>query len=351
MDTTAFDRSPIRVLGSVVTIGAHILDILGRPVVAIPDGQRSTIIDEIRITAAGTAAGVSVDLAKLGVAVRSVGAVGDDVMGELVVNLMKRHGVDTSLVTVKANERTSATILPIRPNGERPALHAPGANSSFGETDLTAQHESAFREAAVLHIGGPDSLFAFDASALAEYVADAKSFGAIITMDTLRVGDPTEMKRLAPLLALVDWFLPNSDQIRSLTGCPGLSDGARLLRDMGVGGVAITLGEEGCVVDNGIEVRQLPALPVTVVDTTGCGDGFDAGFIVGLLLEGDPFEAAWLGMACGGLVATGLGSDAGINTLDETLFQLERSDAHPDAIEAAATFRASIKRIALRNAK
>ncbi|MGB8195865.1 MAG: sugar kinase [Acidimicrobiales bacterium] len=332
-----------RLSGRVVSIGAHILDILGRPVSDIPPGQRSTIIDEIRITAAGTAAGVSVDLAKLGVAVKSVGAVGDDVMGDLVVTLMNRHGVDTSLLTVKHGERTSATILPIRPNGERPALHAPGASGNFGASDITAAHQQAFREATVLHVGGPDSMTGFDAARLAELVADAKSFGATTTMDTLRPGDGRELQRLAPLLAQIDWFLPNNDQVRSLTGLDDPADGARRLLDMGVGGVAITLGDQGCVVMTRDEERAFPALEVSVVDTTGCGDGFDAGFITGLLLEVSPFASAWLGLACGGLVATGLGSDAGIVNLDATVGELEQDGSPPEAKSAAAAIRSALR--------
>jgi sugar/nucleoside kinase (ribokinase family) len=65
------------------------------------------------------------------------------------------------------------------------------------------------------------------------------------------------------------------------------------------------------------------------VDTTGCGDGFTAGLLAGLLLaadpsdadpsDADPADAAWLGLACGALVATGLGSDAGIEDLGQVL--------------------------------
>jgi len=61
------------------------------------------------------------------------------------------------------------------------------------------------------------------------------------------------------------------------------------------------------------------------VDTTGCGDGFTAGLLAGLLLGADPDEAAWLGMACGSLVATGLGSDAGIESLGQVLEFLGRA--------------------------
>ncbi len=70
---------------------------------------------------------------------------------------------------------------------------------------------------------------------------------------------------------------------------------------------------------------SLQALKVEVVDTTGCGDGFTAGLLAGLLAGAAPEDAAWLGLACGALVATGLGSDAGIENLGQVLNFLEVS--------------------------
>jgi sugar/nucleoside kinase (ribokinase family) len=58
--------------------------------------------------------------------VTSVGCVGDDAAGRLVVELLAGHGVDVSHVAVVAGPPTAATILPIRSNGERPALHVGG---------------------------------------------------------------------------------------------------------------------------------------------------------------------------------------------------------------------------------
>lgn len=122
--------------GPVTVLGAHILDVLGRPVEAIPPGQGSARLQEIRATAAGTAAGAGVDLAKLGARVLAVGALGDDLLGDIVVAAMARHGVDTSGLSRKRGVQTSATILPIRANGERPALHVPGATSLLELADV-----------------------------------------------------------------------------------------------------------------------------------------------------------------------------------------------------------------------
>jgi len=142
-----------------------------------------------------------------------MGAIGDDMLADLLISLMASYGVQTRLLARKPGLRTSATILPIRPNGDRPALHMPGATSSLAL--------------------GPEAV-------LVSRAAD----GAALVTAAQRV--------------------------------------------------------------------DLPAFPVPVVDTTGCGDAVTAGFITGLLHGWPIEEASWLGMAAAALVAGGLGSDAGI---------------------------------------
>src|SRR3954470_4849802 len=112
----------------VVALGAHILDVLGRPVEEIPAGQGGALIEEIRLSPAGAAGGTAVTLAKLGFSVLSVGAVGTDGAGRWRGGALERFGVDCSGLARRDDLQTSCTILPIRPNGERPALHVIGAN-------------------------------------------------------------------------------------------------------------------------------------------------------------------------------------------------------------------------------
>ncbi|NDB37253.1 MAG: hypothetical protein EB040_02815 [Actinobacteria bacterium] len=123
-------------MAKVISIGVHILDVLGRYVSAIPEGQGIALIDEIRITAAGTAAGTSVDLAKLGCEVIAVGAVGNDEMGSILIGILDRYGITTKYMVKKEGVQTSGTMLPIRPNGERPALHVMGANAYLTRSDI-----------------------------------------------------------------------------------------------------------------------------------------------------------------------------------------------------------------------
>jgi sugar/nucleoside kinase (ribokinase family) len=305
-------------------MGACILDVLGRPVETIPPGQGSVRLAEIRATAAGTAAGPAVDLAKLGASVRVIGALGDDLIGDIVAAAMARHGVDTAGLVRKKEAQTSATILPIRPNGERPALHVPGATRLFSRTDIDLEHITGSR---ALLIGAPDALAGLTGQELADVAKAASSQGALVAVDVLRPGRPQDLERLAPLLGQADWFLPNADQLLALTGRASLAGAMDDIVALGTRGVAVTLGADGCLVATRQDpaAMALPALKVDVVDTTGCGDGFTAGMLAGLLLGADPVDAAWLGVACGSLVATGLGSDAGIEDLGQVLRFLEVS--------------------------
>lgn len=297
-------------MSTVAVIGPHLVDVLGRPVLEIPPGQGSVVLDEIRVTVAGTGGGAAVDLSKLGLAVSSFGAIGDDVLGRLLVTQLQEHGVDPAGLVTRRGEKTAATILPIRPNGERPALHVPGAMASLLAADVDG---AALLGADAVLFGGPETSPHLLNSDGIELFGAVHAAGIPIFVDLLYPGRPETLELLDPLLPLVDWFMPNDQQLRGLTGVDDVVDAAGVLLDRGVGAVAVTVGEHGALLLRpGVDPVSVPALPTTVVDTTGCGDSFNAGMIAGLLSGCDPEDAALIGSACGALVASGLGSDAGI---------------------------------------
>lgn len=290
-------------------LGAHIVDILGRPVTDIPPGQGRRVLEEIRVTAAGTAAGTAVDLAKLGADVVSMGPIGSDRLGDFLVSVLREYGIDTAHLARKADAATPATMLPIRPNGERPALHAPGAMAALTAEDVDLD---AIAAADALHVGGPDVLGGFTTDALPDILRHAHDNGVLVTMDLLSVGGERTLERLVPALEWTRYFLPNDDQLRRLTGRTDLGEAAAEVLALGVECVAVTCGADGSLLVTADGPIEVPALDVPVVDTTGCGDAYAAGMIVGLLDGRAPDEAARLATAAAALVATGLGSDAGI---------------------------------------
>ncbi|MGH7781309.1 MAG: carbohydrate kinase family protein [Candidatus Binataceae bacterium] len=300
----------------VVALGAHVLDILGRPVTHIPDGQGGAILDEIRLAPAGSAAGTAVGLAKLGLSVVSVGAIGEDMLGEVLVRALARFGIDTSYIARKPGVQTSASILPIRPNGDRPALHAIGANPFFTMDDVPWEIIEA---AAHLHMGGNDVMRGLGRGGGAEILRRAKAAGASTSMDMLSEGSPKTLEALAPCLPLVDWFMPNADQGCHLTGARSAADAAAILLERGARGVVLTMGGDGSLMMTPRETIRMPAHRITVVDTSGCGDAYCAGFIRAMILGWTPRECMRLANAAAAIVAQGLGSDAGIVDLDHTI--------------------------------
>ena len=300
----------------VVSLGVHIVDILGRPVTGIPPGQHNHFLDEIRVTAAGTAAGTSVDLAKLGAEVVAMGAIGEDELGDFLVMLMSRRGIDTSRLARKHGVQTSATILPIRPNGERPALHVPGASPSLELADIDLD---AVASADVLHVGAPDVLADFASRSLLQVLDVAKAHDVIVTVDLLYSGEAATFDLLRPLLPLVDYFMPNAEQLCAITGASDLNDAVGIVRSVCPTTVVVKMGADGSLVAGDGPTFHIPALPIDVVDTTGCGDAYSAGFIVGLARGWGLTAAAWFGTAAAALVAQGLGSDAGIVDFSSTV--------------------------------
>jgi sugar/nucleoside kinase (ribokinase family) len=301
----------------VVALGVVILDTLGSPCADLPPGQLGQRVDEIRLTAAGTAAGFAVDAAKLGADVTLLGCIGEDDVGAFLVSLLERHGVDATRLTATTAAQTSASMLPIRPSGERPAYHVVGANAHFRlDVDVL---EECLTGASHLHVGGPDSMGGFVADGLVDALATGRRLGVRTSLDLLSARLDGLRDGLRAALPHVDYLMPNDQQICELYETSDVDDACdRALAD-GAGAVVVTLGGDGCVVVTADGRQRVPAPPVDVVDTTGCGDAFSAGFVRGTLLGWPDHEAARLGCAAGSLVATGLGSDAGIVDLDSTV--------------------------------
>jgi sugar/nucleoside kinase (ribokinase family) len=306
-----------------ICMGVHVLDILGRPIESIPEGQGGALVDEIRLAPAGSAGGTAVTLAKLGARVRSAGAVGRDALGDVLLQMLARHGVDTALLVRHDGVQTSASIIPVRANGDRPALHCIGANGTYTLDDVPWDDVAA---ATHLHLGGPELIGGDVAAKILQF---AREHGAMTSADVLAPGDfPGILDMIAPALPHLDWLLPNAEQATGYTGIADVVEACRALVQRGVSAVAATCGAEGVVIVDADSVERVPAFAVEVVDTSGCGDAFSAGFLRGLSLGRQRRDAAVLGCAVAALVAQGLGSDHGD-------FTLESADAFAGATPAA----------------
>jgi sugar/nucleoside kinase (ribokinase family) len=297
---------------TVIAMGVHVVDVLARPIEQIPEGQGGQLVEEIRITAAGSAGGTAVTLAKLGARVRSAGAIGADALGNVLLELLAPFGIDTSLLVRRDGVQTSASVLPIRPDGSRPAFHVVGANGTYNSADAPWDD---IKRATHLHLGAPEFMGGEEA---AKILAFAREHGVVTSADILAPGEQAAQIAdwVGPAFEHVDYLLPNDDQVLGLTGADDLEAGCRALLEHGVGCVVATAGADGALVVDSDGAERVPAFKIEVVDTTGCGDAFSAGFLRGLALGRSHREAAVLGCAAAALVAQGLGTDHGDFDLD-----------------------------------
>ncbi len=288
---------------TVAAVGVHVLDAHAVGIESVPEGSEGQLVESIRLSAAGTAGGAALVLSRLGAHVRSYGAVGNDAAGRTLRALLEDEGVDVRGLATHPTEQTSASVIPVRPNGDRPAWHVIGANGGFTLPDVAdlagVDH---------LHLGGPEFV---GGPAAGELLAAARASGITTSIDVLAPGDPGMLEWIQDALPHCDVLLPNDEQVLGFTGATELVEGARALLGKGVGCVAATAGERGAVVVTVDEVVEVPAFAIDVVDTTGCGDAFSAGFVLGRAAGRSAEESARLGCAVAAQVAQGLGTDAG----------------------------------------
>ncbi len=305
---------------NVLTVGVHIVDVLARSVDHVPTESGGQLVDEISMTVAGTAAGTAIDLAKLGAMTTSMGAVGSDELGDFVVRVMNSYGINVSHLTRKNDVQTSATILLVRPDGERIAFHVPGANREFSLHDV---NWNVIESAEYLHLGGSYALPKLDGQPVVELLRYGHERGVVTTMDVLGTRSKNPAATLESCLPYVDFFMPNLAEAQRISGLQDPHQVGRFFVDRGAGAAIITMAAAGSLMVTPNGATHIPALDVAVVDATGCGDAYCAGFIMGLSMGWHAEKACQLGAASAGLVIGGLGSDAGIVDLPTTVAFME----------------------------
>ena len=296
-------------------VGFLVADVLGRPVSDLPPEGGATFIDEITITVAGTAGATAVDCAILGLSGQISARVGDDAMGRFLTREMERFGLDCRLVQTDPALQTSCSMLPIRPSGERSAYFVPGASATFLPTE---EERTAICEAPIVHVGGTGLLDAFDGAATGGLLRQAKAGGCTTVFDLILANARTAAL-VEPLLPHLDYVVPSIEEACALSGMTAPEDVARWFQARGASDVILTMGGEGVFLASRNGDREtIPAHRIDIVDTTGCGDSFTAGIIVGLHRQMDLSAAARFANAVAAQVAMGLGSQGKLTSYAET---------------------------------
>lgn len=305
----------------IICLGIMVADVVGRPLKALPDRGRLVLVDEMSLHTGGCAINTATALSGLGLPVEVIGKIGLDAFGDFLLRELESRGIGVRGVSRCAELGTSATMVMVDPDGERRFVHCIGANARLTLDDVDLD---LIADASILHVAGALVLPGIDGEPTAELLRKAHSLGLTTFLDTVWDDTGLWMKVLGPCLPFVDYFVPSLTEAESLTCLEEPEDIARALLDQGVGTVGLKMGSEGCLVmTNTGETLRIPAFEVDVVDATGAGDSFSAGFIAGIWQNWSLEETARLANAVGALCVTGLGATGGVRTLAETLRFME----------------------------
>ena len=291
-----------------VFVGLTILDIAGRPVSKIPDGGGVVFIEEIRLNPAGTAAGAVMNAAKLGSRTATVACRGADEKGDRSSTSIGGSGSIVRSFSAPARRRPRRPSSPSARTASAPRYTA-AALRTISSSPRASSTPSATPASCTL--AGRYLSRRWTDGQSAKLLRHAKAKGLTTTFDLIAPSDTT-ISLLTDLLPSVDYFMPSLEEAAFLSGRDDPAEAAAFFMDRGAGACIFKMGAKGSYTRTRDRAFRTPAFRVPVSDTTGCGDAYCGGFVVGLV-EGLDLEAACrLGAAAAALVATGLGSDAGV---------------------------------------
>ena len=278
------------------------VDLILSGIERIPAFGEEVIAQAMGMHMGGCTANVAVFCARLGIRVALRARVGKDDFGDFLLEELQKAGVATDLILRDPDLRTGITVS-LSGRADRAFVTYLGTIDSLRREDVS---EALLSRARHVHIGSYFMQRKLQPH-IAAILAQARALGLTTSLDTGY--DPYEQWDSGILEALrqVSVFLPNEVEAPAIAGVQDPRVAARKLAELSER-VAMKLGAEGSVLLADGQERFAPGYPVEVVDTTGCGDAFNAGFLCAMLDGKGPEECLRWGNAAGARIAGGSGA-------------------------------------------
>jgi len=289
----------------------------------LPAAGETVIGSSFELGFGGKGANQAVMCAVLGATVSFVACVGDDVFGEMALENLTAHGIDTSAVTVSAGAASGAAPIWVDGSGENRIVVVPGANDLLSADAVEHSLSVARPDVVVCQLEIPEAC-------VDRALRTAREQGAVSILN------PAPMKELdSRLLSLCRWLIPNGSELDAIAQQLGL-DPSMPVRELvpRVGSlldvdIVVTLGAEGAMIYGREEQSLFPvAAPAAqVVDTTGAGDAFVGAFAYAVAIGIAPEEATLFGCACASASVEARGTQTSFPR-DKRLAALKRTIQH-----------------------
>lgn len=255
--------------------------------------DKEKLATDMNLVLGGSSSIFAFNLARLGARVGFAGIVGDDFFGRFVVERLRWAGVDTRTLERRRRVKTGLTIW-CNQGEKRAGITYAGSMALLRAREV---RESTLRRSRHLHVGAYFLLENLHPGA-AGLFRKAHKLGLTTSLDCNY--DPSEKwdSGIRGVLKHTDIFFPNEIEALRLTNCRDVERAAEELSKL-VRIVAVKIGSKGAIVYGEGKRYRIPAVKARVVDTTGAGDSFDAGFLARFFKGGSIEECARAGVAAG----------------------------------------------------
>jgi sugar/nucleoside kinase (ribokinase family) len=301
----------------VTVIGAAIVDIFAGAVDKEIFTKGSVPARDIGMSCGGDALNEAVVLSELGTDVEIISLLGEDEAGGIVKKCLDRNKVDTRKITTSADIPTATNIVLVDSDGERYFITNPESTlRKLSKEHILSHLEDAGDIVSFASIFVSPKLGVSDMKEVFERIKQNPSRILVADMTTAKNGET--IKDLEPILKYIDYIIPNQKEASILTGESDPVKSAGIFIEHGANTVIIKCGKEGCYYKNASEEGHIPAYPdAKVIDTTGAGDSFVAGFIHGLSIGLSLQDSCRYGCAVSSVVVEHMGTQGIVEIKDE----------------------------------
>ena len=292
----------------VVVFGNVTLDIICYPINEVPRND-SIAFDEVIVSPGGCGSNTAIGLASLGIPTAIMARTGDDDTADLLFRYWERVGVNTHFVTRVSRTSTGTSVGLVDDDYQPRFIHTTGANNRM-TADVIDPRSLLDSGVKFFHIAGffvLPNLFEDVAKKLAILLGEGIKTSLDVVYN-IRMDQPELRQVLWATLPYLDTFMANEMEAARLTGESNYENAALLLKEKGVKKVVIKRGALGSYGLSDSYSGIVPTGKVNVLDTTGAGDAFAAGYIAASVRNESFHKACLAGNHAGAKICTRLGA-------------------------------------------
>lgn len=308
----------------ITIIGAAIIDILAGPVNEDIFKRGSVPMQLTKMSFGGDALNEAAVLSRMGKQVELLTIVGNDDAGRRVLDYAKENHINIDKITMKDDLTTGMNLVLVDEKGERYFLTNPQSSlRKLSEEEILPYTDSMADIVSFASIFVSPPLDIDTMERVFQKIKEKPE--RILAADMTKAKNGEKLKDLEKILPYLDYIFPNHEEIALLTGETDPYVNAKLLVEAGVKCAVVKCGTKGCIIQTEKELYEIPAYPVEkVIDTTGAGDSFAAGFLYALSEGKSLLECGRFACAAASCAIECVGATDGIRSADEVIrrFQL-----------------------------